>query len=169
MLRGPATGMEWGDLVHKLLEAALRRGETNRPRLTRLARWLTFGNPTLASVVEEAVDTVERVMSSESLSAARQSLERHVEVPFANVTADADGHRCIQHGVIDLAYRTPDGWMILDHKTDQLSDAGPGGLMDRYSGQLDSYARAWRAVTPEVVRTGLHAVRANDVVWSRIQ
>ena len=166
LLRGPATGLEWGDLVHKLLEEALRRGETNRPRLTRLARWLTLGNSKLASVAEEALDTVERVLNSESLSLARQSRERHVEVPFANVTVDADGRRCIQHGVIDLAYRTPDGWVILDHKTDQLSDAGSGGLMDRYSGQLDSYARAWRAVTAEVVRTGLHAVRANKVVWS---
>ena len=43
----PATGMGWGELVHKLLEVALRRGRCEREYLERVARWFTFGKPDL--------------------------------------------------------------------------------------------------------------------------
>ena len=169
LLRGPATGMEWGELVHALLEYALRQGAVDRSRLTRLARWLTFGNPELESVIPEALDTVEQVAASEWWATAMASGKRHVEVPFAIVREqEEDGWPVVRHGVIDLVYRDDDGWRIVDHKTDQLGERGAAELAERYRHQLECYAEAWRAATVKDahVTTGLHAVRAGEVCWT---
>ena len=168
LLRGPATGLEWGDLVHKLLEDALRRGEVDIARLTCLAKWLTFGKSELASVIDEAVETVETIAESDLWAEALAAETRHVEVPFAVVEAgSSDSPPVVRHGVIDLVYRTADGWAIVDHKTDQVGAGGPEELADRYRGQLEHYAEAWRAVTRDArVTTGLHVVRAGEVSWT---
>ncbi|MDP6372266.1 MAG: UvrD-helicase domain-containing protein [Vicinamibacterales bacterium] len=172
LLRGPATGMEWGELVHRLLEDALRRGEVDTARLTRLAKWLTFGKSELATVIHEAVEAVETITESDLWRDALAAETRHVEVPFA-VLEDAaegdstDGLPTVCHGVIDLVYRTADGWAIVDHKTDQLCEGGTEALADRYRGQLERYVDAWRAVTGDVrVTTGLHVVRAGEIRWT---
>ena len=170
LLRGPATGMEWGELVHALLEYALRQGAVDCSRLTRLARWLTFGNPALESVIPEALDTVEQVAASGWWATAMASGERHVEVPFAIVREqEEEGRPIVRHGVIDLVYRDDDGWRIVDHKTDQLGERGATELAERYRHQLECYGEAWRAVTggdAGSVRTGLHAVRTGEVCWT---
>ena len=93
LLRGPATGMAWGELVHKLLEHAMRRGEADRKQLERLARWLTFGRGEMDEVVTEAVQTVEQVAASEVWRRAMASSERRVEVPFSTLTMDSAGAR----------------------------------------------------------------------------
>ena len=162
LLRGPATGMEWGELVHKLLEVTLRRGTFERQYLEHVALWFTFGKPDLEAVVSEALDTVEGVTTSELWKTAMASPERLVEVPFA--TRDDGGK--ILHGVIDLICRTEDGWTIVDHKTDQLPAGGGATLVERHADQLRTYAESWRAVTGQQVRTGVHPVRAHRVYWS---
>ena len=161
LLRGPATGMEWGELVHKLLEVSLRRGEFDRSYLEQVARWFTVRKPDLQTVVSEAVDAVERVTTSELWKTAMASPERLVEVPFA--TRDDSGR--ILHGVIDLLYRSEDGWTIVDHKTDQLPAGGAARLVEPYSDQLRTYEESWRALTGQPVRTGVHAVRAQQTHW----
>ena len=52
-------GMAWVSLIHGLLEHAMRHREATREDLTRLAMWLTFEQPELRPVIEEAVRTVE--------------------------------------------------------------------------------------------------------------
>ena len=166
LLRGPATGMAWGELVHKLLEHAIRRGEANRGQLERLARWLTFGRAEMEDVVTEAVDTVEQVAASEVWRRALASSERHVEVPFSTMTLDFDGARQVRHGVIDLVYCTDDGWEIVDHKTDQIPPGGADQLVERYADQLDAYSRAWSAVAQaQPTRVGVNVVRQQQVRW----
>ena len=70
-------GMAWGSLVHGLLEHAMRFPSATRDDLRRLARWLIVEEPSLVSVIELAIDTVETVKVSERWLAARESSEHH--------------------------------------------------------------------------------------------
>ena len=81
-------------------------------------------------------------------------------------TTGADGTPTLLACVIDLAYRTAAGWHIVDYKTDQLGGRTAASLLERYGAQLDSYSKAWAALTgAPPVRVGLHAVRAGETVW----
>ncbi|MBE3097699.1 MAG: UvrD-helicase domain-containing protein [Planctomycetes bacterium] len=166
ILRGPATGIEWGDLIHALLEHAMRRPESSRAGLERLARWLTVENAELRGVLSEALDAVDRVRASEMWQRALAAEECHVEVPIAVTQPGADGRPVVLTGVIDLAFRTPDGWHVVDYKSDQLASPDGRELTGRYRAQLDAYAAAWKKILPSVrVTTGLHAVRAGTTAW----
>jgi ATP-dependent helicase/nuclease subunit A len=165
VLRGAAAGAEFGDLVHKLLEYAMRR-RTALADVERFANWLTFQDVELKRAVPEAVAAVARVMASDVWRQAQASADCDVEIPFTLVTKAADGTPSLLAGVIDLAYRSADGWYVVDYKTDQLSGRGAAELLERYAGQLESYRRAWSEFTGEpTVRVGLHAVRAGETVW----
>ena len=165
LLRGPATGIEWGDLVHKLLECAATTGQPDRERLRRRATWLTRGKPALQSVITATLDTVEQVMTSDMWQRALHADERYTEVPFSYSIEAKSGQTKITHGVIDLAYRRGNTWEIVDYKTDQVDD--PAELTARYHQQLTAYARAWKTLRADEsrVRVGLHAVRLNSTEW----
>ena len=165
LLRGAATGMEWGALVHKLLEHAATTGQPDRERMGRLAKWFTLGKPELQSVINEALAAVEQVMTSDMWRRAMDADERHTEVPFSYAVDAESGRPKITHGVIDLAYRTRDTWEIVDYKTDQVQDGSE--LLDRYRGQLNAYTGAWiRLSNHELpIRAGVHAVRLGTTHW----
>ncbi len=166
LLRGPATGMEWGELVHKLLEHAIRTKRVDREALGRLARWLTLGRADLEGVVPEALAAVERVSGSEMWRDALAADACHVEVPFATLVEDPELGRRVLHGVIDLVYRTADGWRIVDHKTDQLVSTDGEELLGRHAAQIEIYEKAWARLSPAAsITTGVHAVRAGVTHW----
>jgi ATP-dependent exoDNAse (exonuclease V) beta subunit len=144
--------MAWGTLVHALLEHAMRGPAPVRARahLERLANWLTMDNPALRRVVPDALETVEGVMASEFWQRAQAAAERQVEVPLAVKLPAGDGAEAprVLYGVIDLAFRTPAGWELVDYKTDQ---APPEALALAYRAQLRGYARQWTGIVGEAV------------------
>jgi len=155
--REPDTGMAWGTLVHALLENAMRGPHRDRGHLQRLANWLTVDKPALRRVVPEALDTVERVMASDLWRRAQAAAECLAEVPFA-VRSDGEGSPRVLYGVIDLAFSTPEGWHIVDYKTDQ---AGLAALTERYAEQVRAYVGPWaRLMDERIAYAGLFAVRA---------
>ena len=155
--REPDTGMAWGRLVHALLEHAGRGPRRDRAHLERVARWLTVEDAELRRVVPDALDTVERVMASDLWERALAAEELLVEVPFAVRLEGDDGVPRVLHGVIDLAFRGPDGWELVDYKTDQADMAT---LAARYGDQVRQYAVHWTAVVDgPVSRASLYAVR----------
>jgi ATP-dependent helicase/nuclease subunit A len=159
--REPDTGMAWGRLVHALLEHAGRGPRRDRAHLERVARWLTVEDAELRRVVPDALDTVERVMASDLWQRALAAEELHAEVPFAVRLEGEDGTPRILHGVIDLAFRGPDGWELLDYKTDQADVAT---LAARYGDQVRQYAAQWATLTGGPVgRAGVYAVREQAV------
>jgi ATP-dependent helicase/nuclease subunit A len=156
-VREPDTGMAWGTLVHALLEAAGRGPRRDRAHLERLARWLTVDRAELRRVLPEALDTVERVLASDLWERARAADELDAEVPFAVRVPAAAGPPTVMHGVIDLAFRTPAGWSLIDYKTDQADLATLTAL---YGDQVRQYATHWAALTGiPVAHAGLFAVR----------
>ena len=163
--REPDTGMAWGSLIHFLLEHALRGPLRDRAHLARLAGWFALDKPELRRVIPEALDTVERVMTAEFWQEALASEERAVEVPFA-VRVEAVGVvPRLLHGVIDLAFKTADGWTLIDYKTDQLGPGGVDTLVVQYAPQIRAYADHWSAQLAATTRAGLHFVRAGETRW----
>ena len=74
-----------------------------------------------------------------------------VEVPFAASEVD-DQVRGIVEGIIDLAFRENEGWVIVDYKTDAMAD--PAGWQQRtelYRRQVTLYADYWEQLTGETV------------------
>jgi ATP-dependent exoDNAse (exonuclease V) beta subunit len=164
--REPDTGMAWGSLIHFLLEHAMGGPQRDRPHLERVANWFAFDKPELRRVIPEALDTVERVMTAEFWREALAAEERAVEVPFAMRVEEAGALPRLLHGVIDLAFRTAEGWTLVDYKTDQLAP-GVDQLVDRYAPQILAYAAHWAAQVGTPVRPGLHFVRSGDTRWMR--
>ncbi len=151
-------GVAWGRLVHGLLEHAMRHPASTRDDLRRLAMWLTMDDLELRPVIDRALDTVDAVAQSEEWREARAAAERHEEVPFA--VADAQGR--IPHvviGVIDLVHRTPDGWRVVDYKTDV--DLGDADAQRQYAAQVRRYAEAWAGISSSTVDARIVAARAS--------
>jgi ATP-dependent exoDNAse (exonuclease V) beta subunit len=149
--------MAWGRLVHALLEHAGRGPRRDRAHLERVARWLTVEDAELRRVVPDALDTVERVMASDLWQRVLAAEELLVEVPFAVRLAGDDGVPRVLHGVIDLAFRGPDGWELVDYKTDQSNVAT---LAVRYGEQVRRYAAQWAALAEApVAHAGVYGVR----------
>ena len=162
--REPDTGMAWGSLIHFLLEHAMRGPRRDRDHLERVAAWFAFDKPELRRVIPEALDTVERVMAAEFWHAARAAEERAVEVPFAVRVQEPGAPPRVLHGVIDLAFRTADGWTLIDYKTDQLG-AGVDALTARYAPQIRAYTTHWSAQLGTATRAGLHFIRNGETRW----
>lgn len=162
-MRKSDAGMVWGSLVHALFEHAMRGPQQDRAQLECLANWLRVERPELRYLVPEALDTVERVMDSEFWQRARSAVERQVEVPFAVRIGDG-ATPTILHGVIDLAFRQPDGWNLVDYKTDR---ADMEVLERQYAAQVNSYAAQWARLTGgSVFHAGLFSVRLRGLIRS---
>ena len=127
-------GMAWGSLIHGLLEHAMRHPKATREDLRRLAMWLTVEEPQLRTVMDQALDTVERVRHAEFWQQAAAA-EHSVEVPFMVATERAR----LLAGVIDLIHQEPAGWIITDYKTD--AESSPEKAI-AYAMQLESYKKA---------------------------
>jgi ATP-dependent helicase/nuclease subunit A len=144
-------GMAWGSLIHGLLEHAMRHPKATRQDLRRLAMWLTVEEPQLRTVMDEALETVERVRHAEFWQQAAAA-EHSVEVPFMVATERAR----LLAGVIDLIHREPAGWMITDYKTDAESSPEKASA---YAMQLESYEKALEACGLLVAGATLTPVR----------
>jgi ATP-dependent helicase/nuclease subunit A len=58
----------------------------------------------------------------------------------------------VLEGVIDLAFREADGWVVADYKTDVGTDPEFAARAAAYRRQVELYARAWSALTGEPVK-----------------
>jgi ATP-dependent helicase/nuclease subunit A len=146
-------GMAWGVLIHGLLEHAMRHQDATREDLRRLALWLTFDEPSLRSVIDVAIDTVQSVAAAGFWREAKSS-EHSEETPFTF----AVGRRLVM-GVIDLIHRAAEGWRITDYKTD-----ADGGVVNaaKYGAQVEWYGQALEACGVKVEGAALESVRATS-------
>ena len=151
-------GQAWGTLVHGLLEHAMRHKTATRDDLHRLAMWLTVEEPQLRVVIDEALDTVQAVAAGAFWTEAKAAPECHEEVPFS-VREQADGMPTVLTGVIDLVHRTPDGWKVVDYKTDR---DGADSLPAKYAEQIAQYETAWQTFVSEKVTSVLVSTRADS-------
>jgi ATP-dependent exoDNAse (exonuclease V) beta subunit len=145
--------MAWGTLIHGLLEHAMRHPNSTPADLRRLAMWLTVEERRLRPVIDEAIDTVQRVAKADFWTEA-QAGDHAEEAPFA-FTQD----QALMTGVIDLMYVASDKWQVTDYKTDSDGGAAKGATYDQ---QMATYRQALEACGIAVDKVAIQAVRARN-------
>ena len=156
-------GTEWGTVLHLLLEAAMAESGGQLEPLAASALQEHDLDPHKAP---DAVAMVRAVMESDLWRRAQASTPCLTEVPieFVQPPGEAPGAvDTIVRGVIDLVFREPDGWVIVDYKTDDHSPQAIAELVEHYTPQVLLYAEAWARLTGEPVHeTGLYFVRTGQ-------
>ncbi len=144
-------GAAWGTVIHLLLEVAML---TPTVDLHEIARSALLEHNLDTDLVEAALQTVGTVTRSEIWSRAKNSCRMLVEVPFAQcLPPEAMNANCptMLRGVIDLAFRERDGWVIVDYKTDPVTTEQQADVIAHYQGQVDLYAKCWTSLLEEPV------------------
>jgi ATP-dependent helicase/nuclease subunit A len=139
-------GHVWGTLIHGLLEHAMRYSNAPRDDLRRLAMWLTIEEPHLRVVIDEALDTVQKVSGAEFWKEARGSAESHGEAPFEIRLEDGPVPKLLA-GTVDLVYKSDksdESWRLIDYKTD--TNGSDAELRAKYGTQLDNYEKSWSRI-----------------------
>ena len=154
-LRPGSGGFEWGSVVHEALAAASEG--TSGGALVQLARELLVEHErpvdaTGAPVELEAlIAMVESVRGSAIWARAMDAGERCSEVPFAVNVGAGPGRGEVIEGVIDLAFREGDRWVVADYKTDSGTDPEFEARVGQYRAQVDLYAECWERLTGQEV------------------
>jgi ATP-dependent helicase/nuclease subunit A len=142
-------GMEWGTLIHLLLETAMK---DPRADLQSLARTTVEEGDLDSDWVARSLEVVERVQDSEIWKRAGASAQRFIEIPFQTLKEHGEEGIPIQvRGVVDLIFKEPGGWILVDYKSDRVAESGIGPLMETYREQLANYQKAWERLTQETV------------------
>ena len=142
-------GTEWGVVIHLLLEAAMDRPHGDLLPLAAAALREQELDPRRAG---EGVELVEAVMKSALWRRAASAQQRIAEVPIQWLERpEGGGVETIVRGVIDLAFREKDGWVIVDYKTDDRPGEPLDGLVEHYGPQVQMYVAAWERLTGERV------------------
>jgi ATP-dependent helicase/nuclease subunit A len=152
-------GVEWGTVIHVLLQVAM---ENPGADFQALARTALEEQGLDASLAESAVETVNSVMKAEIWRRALASQRRLAEVPFEILLEREAPVPILVRGSIDLVFEEPDGWVIVDYKTDSIQAGKPDALVDKYAPQIRLYAESWERITGQKVKeTGLYFSRAD--------
>jgi ATP-dependent helicase/nuclease subunit A len=158
-------GAEWGSVIHLLLEAAMMRPDAEIESLAAAALSEQGLDSNLAT---EALETVRSVIQSKIWERALAAEQRLVEVPFQRLIkrdGDSEAVDTVLRGIIDLAFREPQGWVIVDYKSDRVSAGRVHELVELYSPQVASYADSWAEITGEPVHeVGLYFTHISEYV-----
>lgn len=144
-------GTEWGNVVHGLLDALAKHPDLDIGRMS--LTWLEsegLSNDYQSNLIE----TIKCVVQSPVWSRSSKAKRRLTEVPIQWLD------RCsplpsVVRGVIDLVFEEADGWIIVDYKTERLTEDASGNswdaLFEYYRPQLEAYAEAWEKLTKTTV------------------
>ena len=155
-------GHEWGTAVHELLEVCLKSPEADlRPTALRLSRDHNLGT----SRVDELLETVASVIKSDVWSRAQAASRCYSELPMETYTENESGIPQLIRGVIDLIFEEDGGWVIVDYKTDDVTEEQIDSAVEYYQSQLETYAKFWTEITGfQVSELGLYLTRLNCYV-----
>jgi len=141
-------GSRFGVLVHAVLASiALDADEAAIERAVAAATRATGAANEERSAAVRAVGAALRHRVFDEVRRANK-LRRNAPIQLR----EDDG--TLLEGVLDLAYRDADGWVVVDFKTDDPSSAAGG----RYARQVHLYSEAIRRATGEAARSVLFAV-----------
>jgi len=134
-------GRRFGTLVHAILrDVSFTAGRESIEAIATLHGRLLDASPEETAA---AADAVESALGHTVLAAARAAREVRRETP---VICRTGPH--LLEGVVDLAYHEPDGWTLVDYKTDDDVVA----RRKHYEAQLAWYLHAFAKLTGEPVR-----------------
>jgi ATP-dependent helicase/nuclease subunit A len=159
--------MSWGRVLHGALEAAMREPGLD---LRVHAANLLAAEERAAGEVDEVVRVVEAVRASPLWARALAARRRLAEVPFALPVARADAgwpdgpNPMVLQGVIDLVFEEDDAWILVDYKSDTVTDANRAALAAFYEPQIAMYRRYWEQLSGKPTRAGLLFVATGELV-----
>lgn len=139
-------GREWGNVLHTMLEAAMRKPDSD---LRSLAVTAMNADALPLELLTDVLATVQNVINSPMWTRALQSKRRLPEVPIS--TLEDQEVPTVLRGVIDLAFLQDDGWVIVDYKSERVVAADFSELVEYYRPQLEAYAKHWARLTGEAV------------------
>ena len=150
-------GYAWGSAVHGTLAAAAQGVEGEALEFVARALLVEHERPLdergAPAELDELMSMVGRVRASDLWRRAERADMRQPEVPFAvERPTENGGIPRLVEGVIDLAFREADGWVIVDYKTDVGDDPDFPARRRAYRRQVDLYAECWEQVTGEPVK-----------------
>lgn len=155
-------GLGWGLAVHALLE---RGAKLPKERLRHIAPILARQYGVAANQHAALVDTVESVMRSEVWRRSQSASHCFHELPIEIGEISLTGETTLIRGVIDLIFEEPEGWVIVDYKTDDIQPEDLTDAVNYYRGQLDVYSRHWqRSLDAKVAELGFYFTRIDRYV-----
>ena len=144
-------GAAYGIVIHQIFDDAINRRLPDDP--TPYVIHLLQEAGADAGFLPQALNALQHFRNSEIWTEIQASETVYTEVPFAisqaenNVSPDK-----IIRGVIDLAYRLPKGWKIVDYKTNAVkTDEDVQALCEQTADQVNTYAEHWAKFTGETV------------------
>jgi len=161
-------GMSWGSAVHRLLEASMRDSSLD---LRAYAVNVLAEEDRPPEDLDEVIAAVEGVRRSPLWKRALASKRCLVEVPFALSVSSSElglageGPReTLLSGAIDLVFEEPDGWALVDYKSDTVA-GNLDAFVAFYTPQIEHYRRVWRDLTGRPTRAGLFFLDGAREVW----
>ncbi len=158
-------GVEWGEDMHVLLEAAMRRPDADLESLARSLTRTRERDDDDDQRVQLLLATVQNVRQSAIWKRAGASQHVLAEIPLTMMADPAEtdaGLPTLQRGAIDLAFLEKDGWVIVDFKTDRVEGTSLKSKVEYYRPQVETYAKAWaKLVGQPVHEIGLFFTHAN--------
>ena len=151
-------GAAWGTLIHKVMEE-LVKGNSDLDTVIQVSL-------TEVGLAEELKADAKKIVSEFKASGLWSELEaaqlKLTEVPFslkisqsdplyASLVQNTQGPVLLS-GYMDLVYKGPGGWVIVDYKTDRVEDLED--LKKLYGLQVSLYCQVWEQLTGEKVQTG---------------
>jgi ATP-dependent helicase/nuclease subunit A len=159
VLRDEGGGMEFGSLVHDVLEKVVKGFDVHDYIKLALN---DFGIST--ERYEEVLKLVDRFKTSSVWAELQIATEIYTEVPinmsvlpnhplYSWIGNSKEKHPFLVKGVIDLIYKNEEGgWVIVDYKTDRVKNKEDISKLETfYSSQICFYKDAWEALTNESV------------------
>jgi ATP-dependent helicase/nuclease subunit A len=147
-------GRKVGSVVHKMLEILTRDQGTD---INALAEGVLQQHDLPDSEKERVISMVTKAVSSDLWARMKKADLLLVEVPFS-LKAEGEPLPLIVSGIIDVAFREPDGWVIVDYKTNSI-DENMDALVSYYRPQIQMYRRFWQEISGEKVKeAGLYLV-----------
>jgi len=131
-------GTSVGRAVHSVLQAV---DLTTQEGLENLARAQAAAEG-ISQRAAEVARLARRACESEPVRRAIASGRLWREVPIGAPSGDV-----VLEGFIDLLFETPEGYEIVDYKTDAVREGEMEGRMDHYRVQGEAYAELVRAIT----------------------
>ena len=152
-------GRDYGSLIHRFFELAIKGFLPEDEERYIQQQLLSAGLK--EDLVPDAKRALDDFRASEIWAELELSEKVYTEVPFG-LSEEGGG---VIRGIIDLVYKIEKGWKVVDYKTGAVGEKG-GVLMDRYAGQVKTYAEKWCEISgDEVVEKGLWFVDKKE--WYR--
>lgn len=147
------SGAELGTMIHRCFEVLTLSPNLKNLLADATGHPLTDGQATVIATSHKEITS----WLKDKLSASQIT----PEVPFSVI--NKNGSVCT--GVIDLLVETPDGFWVIDHKTDRATDEET--IFDHYWPQLQAYRESIECLGHSVAGVGLNLVNDGKLLLNR--